>query len=101
MIGNWFDEGALYKFISLFYPAKKSELGAVIEEKNANGKNFSERKKRKLLKLLNTFGVIFAEKELVRVILGYAPSNPKTIKQTIRHSSLTSEEKAYLIEKIN
>lgn len=73
---------------------------SLVADKYANGKIIPESKKRKLLKLLNTFGLTFAEKELVRVILGYSPSNPKTIKQTIRHSSLTSEEKAYMLRKI-
>lgn len=65
---------------------------SLVADKYANGKTIPDSKKRKLLKLLNTFGVNFAEKELVRVILGYTPSNPKIIKQTIRHSSLNSEE---------
>lgn len=73
---------------------------SLVADKYANGKTIPESKKKKLLKLLNTFGLTFAEKELVRVILGYSPSNPKTIKQTIRHSSLTSEEKAYLLSKV-
>lgn len=73
---------------------------SLVSDKYANGKIIPESKKRKLLKLLNTFGLTFAEKELVRVILGYSPSNPKIIKQTIRHSSLSSEEKAYLMGKI-
>lgn len=73
---------------------------SLVADKYANGKIIPDSKKRKLLKLLNTFGLTFAEKELVRVILGYSPSNPKTIKQTIRHSSLTSEEKTYLLGKI-
>lgn len=73
---------------------------SLVADKYANGKIIPDSKKRKLLKLLNTFGLTFAEKELVRVILGYSPSNPKIIKQTIRHSSLTSEEKAYLLGKI-
>lgn len=73
---------------------------SLVADKYANGKIIPESKKKKLLKLLNTFGLTFAEKELVRVILGYSPSNPKTIKQTIRHSSLNSEEKAYLLSKV-
>lgn len=73
---------------------------SLVADKYANGKIIPDSKKKKLLKLLNSFGLTFAEKELVRVILGYSPSNPKTIKQTIRHSSLTSEEKANLIAKI-
>lgn len=73
---------------------------SLVADKYANGKTIPESKKKKLLKLLNTFGLTFAEKELVRVILGYSPSNPKTIKQTIRRSSLTSEEKAYLLGNI-
>lgn len=72
---------------------------SLVADKYANGKIIPESKKKKLLKLLNTFGLTFAEKELVRVILGYSPSNPKTIKQTIRRSSLTSDEKAYLTGK--
>lgn len=74
---------------------------SLVADKYVNGKTIPDSKKKKLLKLLNTFGLTFAEKELVRVILGYSPSNPKTIKQTIRHSSLSSEEKAYLIGKLN
>lgn len=73
---------------------------SLVADKYANGKTIPESKKKKLLKLLNSFGLTFAEKELVRVILGYSPSNPKTIKQTIRHSSLSSEEKAYLLSKV-
>lgn len=73
---------------------------SLVADKYANGKIILDSKKRKLLKLLNSFGLTFAEKELVRVILGYSPSNPKTIKQTIRHSSLNSEEKAHLLGKI-
>lgn len=73
---------------------------SLVADKYANGKFIPDSKKRKVLKLLNTFGLTFAEKELVRVILGYSPSNPKIIKQTIRHSSLSSEEKAYLLGKI-
>lgn len=73
---------------------------SLVADTYANGKTIPDSKKRKLLKLLNSFGLTFAEKELVRIILGYSPSNPKTIKQTIRRSSLTSEAKAYLLGKL-
>lgn len=78
-----------------------TKANAIESDKYSNGKAIPNTRKRKILSMIQQFSLTFEQKQLVLLLLGYAPSNPRAIQRLITNKNLSKEEKSYLLDKLS